>query len=252
MVNSMDLFTISSSDTFRNALKKIDLNQRGFLVVVDKNNCVRGTLTDGDIRRAFLRNNLIDSVISEDYNREFTWMSVTDNPYTAIEIFKSKKIGFIPILSEDGKLHNIMTKTALHTLLLENTRFDSNFDFQSVDDSLVDHEIYQRPWGFYKTTVINDMFQSKVINVDPKGQLSYQVHQKREEHWIIINGSGEVRLDDSFIDVKAGSSVFIPKGCRHRLKNTSDTEALILVEVQLGQYFGEDDIERIADDYGRS
>jgi mannose-1-phosphate guanylyltransferase/mannose-1-phosphate guanylyltransferase/mannose-6-phosphate isomerase len=80
--------------------------------------------------------------------------------------------------------------------------------------------------------------------------LSYQSHAKREEHWTITQGRGEVVLNDQVIPVKAGSHVHIPTGAKHRMRNTSN-ETLEFVEVQLGSYFGEDDIVRYQDDYQR-
>ena len=73
----------------------------------------------------------------------------------------------------------------------------------------------------------------------------------REEHWVIVHGNGEVRMEDSVLSVKGGSYLFIPKGCKHRIANTSLDSTLILMEVQCGEYFGEDDIYRYEDVYGR-
>lgn len=105
--------------------------------------------------------------------------------------------------------------------------------------------------GFFKTTVLNDYFQSKIIHVKPQAALSLQMHNHREEHWIVVHGAGKVQIGESFIQVQGGSSLFIPKGCKHRLINTSKTESLVLTEVQIGDYFGEDDIIRFEDNYGR-
>lgn len=87
--------------------------------------------------------------------------------------------------------------------------------------------------------------------VNPKGILSLQEHKRREEHWVIINGEGRVTLGDSVKNVHAGDFIYIPKGCKHRLENPSGSEYLMVAEVQLGDYFGEDDIIRYEDIYGR-
>ena len=139
----------------------------------------------------------------------------------------------------------------MHALLLQNIHADLNYDFFSLDTGVIDHEIFQRPWGFYKTTVLNDFYQSKIISVKPGGQLSLQSHNRREEHWIVVHGTGLVQIDESVFNVTCGSSVFIPKGARHRLTNTSATESLVVTEVQIGDYLGEDDIIRYEDIYGR-
>ncbi|WP_413290385.1 mannose-1-phosphate guanylyltransferase/mannose-6-phosphate isomerase [Bdellovibrio sp. HCB337] len=114
-----------------------------------------------------------------------------------------------------------------------------------------DHVFEKRPWGAFEILRDTDHFKSKVITVNPRSQISYQSHSKRAEHWIITRGQGEVVLNDQVIPVKAGSHVFIPIGAKHRIRNTSD-EMIEFVEVQLGTYFGEDDIVRYQDDYKRT
>jgi mannose-1-phosphate guanylyltransferase/mannose-1-phosphate guanylyltransferase/mannose-6-phosphate isomerase len=93
-------------------------------------------------------------------------------------------------------------------------------------------------------------FKSKIITVWAGQRLSYQSHTKRMEHWILVSGEGEFTLDDKIQQVKAGDRLFIPLGAKHRISNTGK-EPLEFIEVQLGTYFGEDDIVRYSDDYGR-
>lgn len=118
--------------------------------------------------------------------------------------------------------------------------------------SLVKEHLYEyRPWGYFEILKDTAHFKSKVIRVNPHAQISYQSHAKREEHWTITVGSGEVVLNDQVIPVKAGSHIHIPLGAKHRIRNNTG-EMLEFVEVQLGSYFGEDDIIRYQDDYQRS
>jgi mannose-1-phosphate guanylyltransferase/mannose-1-phosphate guanylyltransferase/mannose-6-phosphate isomerase len=117
--------------------------------------------------------------------------------------------------------------------------------------SLVKEHVYEyRPWGYFEILKDTANFKSKVIRVNPHSQISYQSHAKREEHWTITQGAGEVVLNDEVIPVKAGSHIHIPLGAKHRIRNTKD-DMLEFVEVQLGSYFGEDDIVRYQDDYQR-
>jgi mannose-6-phosphate isomerase len=114
-----------------------------------------------------------------------------------------------------------------------------------------DSDAEQRPWGSYK--ILSDSHDCKVkrISVKPHGRLSYQYHRKREEFWTFVCGTGKVVLDGVEQEVSAGSVFHVPHGCKHRVENTG-TEDLDFVEVQLGTYFGEDDIVRLLDDYGRA
>lgn len=109
----------------------------------------------------------------------------------------------------------------------------------------------RRPWGAYQVLDDNDSFKVKKIEVLPKQRLSYQMHSQRSEHWFIVEGEAIVTLNDKEIHLRAGESVNIPIDAAHRIANPSDKQVLIFIEVQLGTYFGEDDIVRLSDDYGR-
>jgi mannose-6-phosphate isomerase len=108
----------------------------------------------------------------------------------------------------------------------------------------------ERPWGRYEVLQEGATYKVKSIHVNPGKRLSYQRHQKRSEHWYVTDGSGEVTLDGKVQVVSRSSIIEIPQGMLHRISNTGNSE-LILIEVQTGSYFGEDDIERVEDDFGR-
>jgi len=113
-----------------------------------------------------------------------------------------------------------------------------------------EHTFEERPWGRFEILRDKEHFKSKIIRVDPKQALSYQSHTSREEHWVIVKGKGEVILNEQVIPVQAGSYVKIPLGAKHRIRNPHD-QPIEFIEVQLGSYFGEDDIVRYQDDYNR-
>ena len=109
----------------------------------------------------------------------------------------------------------------------------------------------ERPWGRYEVLQEGATYKVKSIHLFPGKRISYQRHQKRSEHWYITDGSGEVTLDGTVQQVSRGSVVQVPTGSLHRISNTGNIE-LIFIEVQTGTYFGEDDIERVEDDFGRN
>ncbi len=111
-------------------------------------------------------------------------------------------------------------------------------------------EIATRPWGRYEVLDEEATHKVKRIWVLPAQQLSYQRHKFRAEHWFFISGQGLAIVNGHEIGVQAGSTVDIAIEQLHRIKNTG-TEELIFIEVQTGTYFGEDDIERVEDDFGR-
>ncbi|MBN1291212.1 MAG: phosphomannose isomerase type II C-terminal cupin domain [Candidatus Latescibacteria bacterium] len=108
-----------------------------------------------------------------------------------------------------------------------------------------------RPWGYYIVLLDQPECKVKKIIVYPGKRLSLQSHKRRSEHWHIVSGEAIVTLDDRKIPLKAGESVDIPREARHRVENPGP-ENMSFVEVQRGDYFGEDDIERYEDDYGRA
>ena len=108
----------------------------------------------------------------------------------------------------------------------------------------------QRPWGRYEILSESDDHKVKTIWVYPGKRLSYQRHEKRAEHWFIVQGSARITLNGDIFEMGAGDSIDIEIGDLHRIENIG-SEDVIFVEVQTGTYFGEDDIERIEDDFGR-
>lgn len=107
-----------------------------------------------------------------------------------------------------------------------------------------------RPWGRYDVLDVGATHQVKRITVEPGKRLSYQRHQRREEFWVIVSGRALFTLDDQESHHGPGEVLHIPRGSKHRVACLSE-EPLVFIEVQLGDYFGEDDIERFEDDYGR-
>ena len=107
-----------------------------------------------------------------------------------------------------------------------------------------------RPWGNYEVIDIGSNFQVKRITVLPGKRLSLQSHKYRKEHWIVVLGEAEVVINDRIFNLKISQSIDIPLGSIHRLSNKTNTD-LVLIEIQFGEYLGEDDIIRYEDDFNR-
>jgi mannose-6-phosphate isomerase-like protein (cupin superfamily) len=107
-----------------------------------------------------------------------------------------------------------------------------------------------RPWGIYQTINRGKNYQVKIITVFPKQQLSLQSHEYRSEHWIIVDGEGTITLNEEIIIAKKDNHVYIPVKIKHRMSNNTDKQ-VVFIEVQNGDYLGEDDIIRYEDIYGR-
>jgi mannose-6-phosphate isomerase len=108
-----------------------------------------------------------------------------------------------------------------------------------------------RPWGHYEILLDTKYCKVKRIYVKPEQRLSYQYHHKRQEAWTVVSGVARITVDDDTNDFGPGETVLIPLGAKHRMANPKKDQDMILIEVQTGTYFGEDDIVRVQDDYDR-
>ena len=108
----------------------------------------------------------------------------------------------------------------------------------------------ERPWGSFTVLDVADTYKVKRIEVLPHKRLSYQRHTHRTEHWMVVAGMAKVTLDGREITAAAGGTVDVPAGAAHRIENIG-SEKLVFIEIQRGSYLGEDDIQRLQDDFGR-
>ena len=111
-------------------------------------------------------------------------------------------------------------------------------------------EIGERPWGCYEVILEDSGYKVKRITVEPGGRLSLQSHKHRSEYWVVVSGTAKITINNTVQRLEAGKSAYIPLGSKHRLENEEE-EPMALIEVQLGDYLGEDDIKRYEDIYGR-
>lgn len=112
------------------------------------------------------------------------------------------------------------------------------------------HQRVYRPWGYYENLIESDLYKVKRIMVHPGASLSLQMHHRRSEHWVVVKGTAEVTNDENVLTLTVNQSTYIPVETKHRLRNIGK-EPLFLIEVQCGDYLGEDDIVRYEDTYGR-
>jgi len=109
----------------------------------------------------------------------------------------------------------------------------------------------ERPWGTYEIITKGNGFQVKRLIINPDSRLSLQWHRHRDETWVIVRGVAEIEVDKNKKNLGRGENIFVARTITHRIKNISVVEPLEIIEVQTGDYLGEDDIERLEDDYGR-
>ena len=107
-----------------------------------------------------------------------------------------------------------------------------------------------RPWGSFFVIHEEEDYKLKRLEITSNKRLSYQFHDKRSETWVIISGRPSITINDITKFYDKGDTVIIPVGTKHRIEN-KDKETVVLIEIQTGSYFGEDDITRIEDDFNR-
>ncbi len=140
------------------------------------------------------------------------------------------------------------------------TRKDKSEDVKKIVDILkasrrpehYEHKTVKRPWGAFTVLETGHGFKVKLVEVKPGKALSLQYHNKRSEHWVVVEGVAKIVKGKRNLIYEANESTYIPIGCAHRLANPSKDKLLKIVEVQAGKYLEEDDIVRIKDDFGRS
>ena len=121
---------------------------------------------------------------------------------------------------------------------------------QNKCKELEDNVFEKRPWGKFENIFITDSLKIKTITINPKARISKQFHNYRSEHWFITKGKASIFKDGKFINLSKGQSIDIPKKSIHYIENKTTT-TLELIEIQMGSYFGEDDIVRVEDIYDR-
>jgi mannose-1-phosphate guanylyltransferase/mannose-6-phosphate isomerase len=114
-----------------------------------------------------------------------------------------------------------------------------------------EHLTMHRPWGYYKVLESGPRYKVKRILVEPLQTLSLQMHYHRSEHWVVVTGTAKVTIGENVQMIHENQSIYVPKATTHRLENPGKVP-LEIIEVQVGEYLGEDDIVRFEDVYGRS
>ena len=149
-----------------------------------------------------------------------------------------------------SELVSLMQEDSLGSVIY----YTSEQEQESSDDftgNNTDADYITRPWGKYRVLFEEDDYRVNQMIVYPGCRISLQSHQRREEHWTIVRGSGLIQTEAARIPVGKGNSAFIPVNNVYRITN-SGTDLLVLIEVQIGSYLGDDDVVRYADDYGRA
>jgi mannose-1-phosphate guanylyltransferase/mannose-6-phosphate isomerase len=121
---------------------------------------------------------------------------------------------------------------------------------QKGADELIEHVTVNRPWGSYTVLEVGQRYKIKRIVVNPGAKLSSQLHHHRSEHWVVVAGTAKVTINGKTFNVHPNESTFVPTSGTHRLENPGKVP-LEMIEVQSGDYMGEDDIIRFDDVYGR-
>ena len=141
MEKKFEDFIVSEHTKTLDALIKINNNKQGFVIVIDECEKVVGVLTDGDVRRSIIKEQSLCDNISSIFTRDAVTVSIRDGFEAVMESFKKQSIKFIPIVDDQCRLVNIITKGQMHALLLQDIQADLSYDFFSLDPNVVDHVI---------------------------------------------------------------------------------------------------------------
>ena len=142
----------------------------------------------------------------------------------------------IIVETDDALLVCDMTRSQDVKKLVETLKSEERHEYKF-------HTRVMRPWGSATTILENTTYRIRMLEIQPGKSLSLQSHQQRSEHWVVLEGTADVQRGDEKVILQKNESAFIPKGMRHRLGNSGNT-TLQIIEVQQGEYLGDDDIER--------
>jgi mannose-1-phosphate guanylyltransferase / mannose-6-phosphate isomerase len=183
-----------------------------------------------------------------------------DNNVTRGEVIATETQGSllwseVGVLTTFGVTNLVVIQTADATLICDRSRSE---DVKAIVNQVKErypsmtetHLTVQRPWGSFTVLEEGERFKIKRIVVKPGASLSLQMHHHRSEHWVVVSGTAKVTNGNDTLSINTNESTYIPAGHKHRLKNETDHE-LVIIEVQSGDYVGEDDIVRFQDNYGR-
>lgn len=181
--------------------------------------------------------------------------NVTRGEVIALETEGSLLWSDAGVLTTLGVSNLVVIQTADATLICDRNRTEDvkaivNQVKKRYPSMTETHLTVQRPWGAYTVLEQGERFKIKRILVNAGASLSLQMHHYRSEHWVVVSGTAKVINGDNEFIVATNESTYIPAGCRHRLENPGILE-LVVIEVQSGEYLGEDDIVRFQDNYGR-
>ena len=160
-----------------------------------------------------------------------------------------------PLLAMSGvdNIVAVATKDAILVSNQSNSQSVKNLVEQLISREHIEAEYHKtdfRPWGNFETLICSHRYKVKRLCVDPAGVLSLQSHEHRSEHWVVTEGTATVQIEESIFELGQNESAYIPKKAKHRLSNNTE-KPLVIIEVQTGNYLGEDDIVRYDDIYKR-
>jgi mannose-1-phosphate guanylyltransferase / mannose-6-phosphate isomerase len=131
-------------------MQKIDKNKKRFCIVVNENNELCGTVTDSDILRGILQGKQIEDSVDSIQQKGYVSVKTTNSFRRITNIFQDPRILFIPIVDENNVIRNVITKRQAHVLTLQEMDYDPQMDFDKLDESILNHQIVQKRWGYYK------------------------------------------------------------------------------------------------------
>lgn len=245
-------FCLDVSCTLRQAMALLGDTPQGARVLVDGAGELLAVLDFRRLNEAVLALGDLDATLRQAQFPQPPFIRLDDPAEAAGRVFAETREPLLPVCDSSLRVVNVVFREGFYQWLSEDMPWDPCMDFSKLCEKGARQDPVFRPWGSYRVLLRNGFTQAKVLVLRPGQELSLQKHALRDEHWIVVHGEGVFRLDDRFCRVEKGFSVDILRTAVHWLCNTSKTQDLVLVEVQTGDYFGEDDIVRLADRYRRA
>ncbi len=152
------------------------------------------------------------------------------------------------------RVNNLNISVTNNAVLISNNKYSEEikavYNKLKNEKDINEPSLEYRPWGYYKNILITDLYKAKLLSINPHSQISLQYHYKRAEHWVVTKGIASITIGDTLHTLERDQSIYVPKREIHRIHNKTN-DLLEIIEVQIGDYLGEDDIVRLEDKYNR-
>ena len=243
MTECISRICVESDCALSGLLEVFERESRRYALVVNGQRRLIGIVTEGDVRRYLIAGGRLSSKVSVVMTTNFVSVSAPADRGLVKEAFDASEVDILPVVNSSGQPLALVSREDFWGSIVSG---DSQRITEGYVSPIVPFSVVTRKWGYFFSIHKSDVCHSKILYLAPRASISLQYHHQREEHWVIISGRAEIICGDERIKAGPGDYIKIDVGVVHKLINSGEDE-LMVHELQLGSYFGDDDIVRLSE-----